>query len=36
MKKELLGPKVENVAIAIAQSLNEEGKKVYYVYLLIN
>ena len=34
MKKELLGPKVENVAIAIAQSQNEEGEKVYYVYLL--
>tara|TARA_Y100001978_G_C23457757_1_gene320831 strand:- start:98 stop:508 length:411 start_codon:yes stop_codon:yes gene_type:complete len=34
MKKELLGPKVENVAIAIAQSLNVEGEKVYYVYLL--
>jgi len=34
MKKELLVPKVENVAIAIAQSLNVEGEKVYYVYLL--
>ena len=33
MKKELLGPKVENVAIAIAQSLNEEERKfITFIY----
>lgn len=34
MKEELRGPKVENVAVAVVQSLNEEKEKVYNVYLL--
>ena len=34
MKKELLGPKVENVGLAIAQEKNNLGEKAYYVYLI--
>ena len=34
MRKELLGPKVENVGLAIAQEKNNLGEKVYYVYLI--
>ncbi|NBX80551.1 MAG: hypothetical protein EBQ94_09280 [Flavobacteriales bacterium] len=34
MKEELLGPKVENVAIALVQMINEEKEKEYYVYLI--
>lgn len=34
MKEELKGPKVENVAVAVVQSLNELNEKVYNVYLL--
>ena len=34
MKEELLGPKVENVAIALVQMINEEKEKDYYVYLI--
>lgn len=34
MKEGLLGPKVENVGVAVIQRLNEENEKVHYVYLL--
>jgi len=34
MREELKGPKVEGVAFAVVQQLNEENEKVYYVYLL--
>lgn len=34
MREELLGPKVENVAIAVAQEQGEEGLPIYNVYLL--
>ena len=34
MKKELLGPKVENVGLAIVQEKNNLGEKAYYVYLI--
>jgi hypothetical protein len=34
MKEELLGPKVENVGIAVIQSINEEKEKEYTVYLI--
>lgn len=34
MREELLGPKVEGVAFAVVQQLNEENEKVYNVYLL--
>ncbi len=34
MREELLGPKVENVAIAVAQEIGEEGLPIYNVYLL--
>jgi hypothetical protein len=34
MREELLGPKVEGVAVAVVQQLNEENEKIYYVYLL--
>ena len=34
MREELLGPKVEGVAFAVVQQLNEENEKVYYVYLI--
>lgn len=34
MREELLGPKVEGVAFAVIQQLNEENEKIYNVYLL--
>lgn len=34
MRKELQGPKVEQVGMAVVEQLNEENEKVYYVYLL--
>ena len=34
MREELLGPKVEGVAFAVVQQMNEENEKVYYVYLI--
>jgi hypothetical protein len=34
MRKELLGPKVENVGLAIVQEKNNLGEKAYYVYLI--
>ncbi len=34
MKEELLGPKVENVGIAVIQSINEDNEKEYTVYLI--
>ncbi len=34
MKEELLGPKVENVGVAVIQSINEENEKEYTVYLI--
>ena len=34
MREELLGPKVENVAIAVALEEGEEGLPIYNVYLL--
>ncbi len=34
MREELLGPKVEGVAFAVVQQLNEENEKVYNVFLL--
>ena len=34
MREELLGPKVENIGVAVVQQLNEEGEKIYDVYLL--
>ncbi len=34
MREELLGPKVEGVAFAVIQQLNEINEKVYNVYLL--
>jgi len=34
MREELQGPKVENVAIAVVQELNEDKETVYNVYLL--
>ena len=34
MREELLGPKVENVAVAVVQELNEDKETVYNVYLL--
>lgn len=34
MREELLGPKVEGVAFAVVEQLNEENEKVYNVYLL--
>lgn len=34
MREELLGPKVENIGVAVVQHLNEENEKVYNVYLL--
>lgn len=34
MKQELLGPKVENVGVAVIQSINEENEKEYTVYLI--
>jgi hypothetical protein len=34
MREELLGPKVENVAVAVVQELNEDNEICYNVYLL--
>ena len=34
MREELLGPKVENVAIAVVQELNEDNETCFNVYLL--
>jgi len=34
MKEELLGPKVENVGVAVIQSVNEEKEKEFTVYLI--
>ena len=34
MREELMGPKVEAVAFAVVQQLNEDNEKVYYVYIL--
>jgi hypothetical protein len=34
MREELQGPKVENVGVAVVQTLNESNEKIYYVYLL--
>jgi hypothetical protein len=34
MKEELLGPKVENVGVAVIQSINEDNEKEYTVYLI--
>jgi hypothetical protein len=34
MREELLGPKVENVAVAIVPEVNEEGVTAHYVYLI--
>lgn len=34
MREELLGPKVENVAVSVVQEMGEEGLPIYNVYLL--
>lgn len=34
MREELLGPKVEGVAVAVVQDQGEDGEKIYNVYLL--
>jgi hypothetical protein len=34
MREGLLGPKVENVAIAVVEEVNEENEKMLYAYLL--
>ncbi len=34
MREELKGPKVENVAVAVAERLDENNNKVHYVYLI--
>lgn len=34
MREELLGPKVENVGVAVVQEINEDNEIMYYVYLL--
>jgi hypothetical protein len=34
MKEGLLGPKVENVAVAIVEDIIDQGEPMYYVYLL--
>lgn len=34
MREELQSPKVEGVAFAVVEQLNEEDEKMYYVYLL--
>lgn len=34
MREELKGPKVENVAVAIAERLDENKNKIHYVYLI--
>ena len=33
MREELLGPKVENVGVAVVEQLNEKNEKIYNVYL---
>jgi hypothetical protein len=34
MREELLGPKVENIGVAVVQQLSETKEKIYNVYLL--
>jgi hypothetical protein len=34
MREELMGPKVENVGVAVVQQTSETGEKIYNVYLL--
>lgn len=34
MREELMGPKVENVGVAVVQETSESGDKIYNVYLL--
>lgn len=34
MREELKGPKVENVAVAVVKSFNENNEKMYNVYLI--
>ena len=34
MRKELQGPKVENIAVAVVQHIDEQKRKTYNVYLL--
>jgi len=34
MREELMGPKVENVGVAVVQDKNELGENIYNVYLL--
>ena len=34
MREELLGPKVENVAVAVVQEVGENNEKCFNVYLL--
>jgi len=34
MREELMGPRVENVAVAVVQDKNEIGESIYNVYLL--
>lgn len=34
MREELMGPKVENVGVAVVQNTGETGEKIYNVYLL--
>jgi len=34
MREELMGPKVENVGVAVIQNTSETGEKIYNVYLL--
>lgn len=34
MREELLGPKVENVAVAVVEQINELNEATYYAYLL--
>lgn len=34
MRDELLGPKVENIGVAVVQQLNENSEKIYNVFLL--
>ena len=34
MREELLGPKVENVAVCVAKEMGETGEAIYNVYLL--
>ncbi len=33
MREELLGPKVENVAVAVIEEIGEDNEKIYNVYL---